>query len=34
MQIIKHLEQLEKEIDSKIIAKNPLRRRLFEADKL
>jgi hypothetical protein len=34
MQIIKHLEQLEKEIDSKIIAKNPLRRHLFEADKL
>jgi hypothetical protein len=34
MQIIKHLEQLEKEIDSKIIAKNPLGRHLFEADKL
>jgi len=34
MQIIKHLRQLENEIDEKIIAEYPLRRRLFDENKL
>jgi len=33
-QIIKHLTQLENEIDGKIIAEYPLRRRLFDENKL